>query len=71
MDLKIIEGGPAERRKFIDAFISSFDPFYLEFLLEYNKILKHRNALLKSGNLDISHLSIWDKKIVEKSYNFV
>ncbi|WP_061244492.1 DNA replication/repair protein RecF [Leptospira noguchii] len=66
MDLKIIEDGPAERRKFIDAFISSFDPSYLESLLEYNKILKHRNALLKSGNSEVSHLSIWDKKIVEK-----
>ncbi|EMJ98208.1 DNA replication/repair protein RecF [Leptospira alstonii] len=66
MDLKIIESGPAERRKFIDAFISSFDPFYLESLLEYNKILKHRNALLKTGGSDASHLSIWDKKLIEK-----
>ncbi|AXX14185.1 MULTISPECIES: DNA replication/repair protein RecF [Leptospira] len=66
MDLKIIEGGPAERRKFIDAFISSFDPFYLECLLEYNKILKHRNALLKTGISDASHLSIWDRKLIEK-----
>ncbi|XDD50249.1 DNA replication/repair protein RecF [Leptospira sp. WS92.C1] len=66
MDLKIIEGGPVERRKFIDAFISSFDPFYLESLLEYNKILKHRNALLKTGGSDSSHIAVWDKKLVEK-----
>ncbi|TGM53677.1 DNA replication/repair protein RecF [Leptospira adleri] len=66
MDLKIIEGGPSERRKFIDAFISSFDPFYLDCLLEYNKILKHRNALLKTGNSDSSQLSIWEKRLVEK-----
>ncbi|MCG6191629.1 DNA replication/repair protein RecF [Leptospira sp. FAT2] len=66
MDLKIIEGGPAERRKFIDAFISSFDPYYLDSLLEYNKILKHRNALLKTGTSDASHLSIWDRKLIEK-----
>lgn len=66
MDLKIIEGGPAERRKFLDAFLSSFDPFYLDCLLEYNKILKHRNALLKNGNADSSQLSVWDKRLIEK-----
>ncbi|TGM08835.1 DNA replication/repair protein RecF [Leptospira barantonii] len=71
MDLKIIEGGPAERRKFVDAFISSFDPNYLDSLLEYNKILKHRNALLKSGNADSSHLSIWDKRLIEKGVSIL
>ena len=35
------------RRKFIDGVISQSDKIYLENLIQYNKILGQRNALLK------------------------
>jgi len=42
----IIEGSEV-RRKFIDGVISQSDKSYLEYLLNYSKILSQRNALLK------------------------
>ncbi|NUM41465.1 MAG: AAA family ATPase, partial [Leptospiraceae bacterium] len=46
-DIRIIEDGPVERRRYVDSFISMADKFYMQSLLEYNKILKQRNALLR------------------------
>lgn len=66
LDLQIVEGGPVERRRFLDSFLSSFDRSYLDDLIEYNKILKHRNALLKSGSRDSSLYSVWNSKLIEK-----
>lgn len=43
----IIEGSEW-RRKLIDSMISQTDPEYLHSLVEYNRILKQRNSLLKS-----------------------
>ena len=64
-DLKIIEEGQIERRKFLDSFISSIDFNYLQNLVEYNKILKHRNSLLKNPSLKLNELDFWDEKIVK------
>ncbi len=45
--LYILEGSEI-RRKLIDSIISQFDKEYLASLIEYNRILKQRNNLLKS-----------------------
>lgn len=47
-DIYLIQEGSEERRKFIDSFISQFDKEYLYQLMQYNKALEQRNALLKS-----------------------
>lgn len=47
-DIYLIHEGSEERRKFIDSFISQFDKEYLFQLIQYNKTLDQRNALLKS-----------------------
>lgn len=47
-DTQMINEGSEERRKFFDAAISQVDPIYLKNLISYNKLLKQRNALLKS-----------------------
>ena len=47
-DLSIIKGGPSNRRRFIDLFISQCDNRYLKLLVEYKKILKSRNEFLKN-----------------------
>ena len=38
------------RRKFIDSTISLYNPLYINSLIDYNKILKQRNFLLKQFN---------------------
>lgn len=48
-DSTIITGGSEERRKFVDQVLSQTDREYLVHLIQYNKILQQRNALLKSG----------------------
>lgn len=46
-DTELILGGSEERRKFIDVVISQYDKEYLGALINYNKALSQRNALLK------------------------
>jgi DNA replication and repair protein RecF len=70
-DIEIINGGSELRRKFLDGAISQLDNSYLKILLDYNYVLKQRNALLKSEQMrkDISLLvEPYDKKILELGY---
>lgn len=46
-DSVLIAGGSEERRKFIDGVISQYNKTYLQYLLNYNTLLKQRNTLLK------------------------
>jgi len=46
-DRDLITEGSDTRRKFIDSVISQGDKTYLETLINYNKVLSQRNALLK------------------------
>lgn len=81
-DSELITEGSESRRKFIDSVIAQFDRGYLESLIQYNKVLSQRNALLKqiadSGNFDKDSLEIWDvqlidhgKKVFEKRKQFI
>jgi DNA replication and repair protein RecF len=66
LDLKIIDGGPAERRKLLDTILSTIDKNYLVNILEYNKILKHRNSLLKHKTQNTKEFIPWEKMLVER-----
>lgn len=81
-DSELITEGSESRRRFIDSVIAQFDRAYLEDLISYNKVLSHRNALLKqfadSRHFDIESLEIWDvqlieygTKVYEKRNNFI
>ena len=47
-ELKLIKEVPEDRRTFLDISISQFDKNYLYNLIKYDKILRQRNAILKS-----------------------
>ena len=47
-DLKLIREGPVERRRFMDIELSQIRPKYFYYLQQYNRVLNHRNNLLKS-----------------------
>src|ERR1700749_4064764 len=68
-DSELITEGSESRRKFIDSVIAQFDRDYLESLINYNKVLSQRNALLKqigdSGKFDSDSLEIWDMQLIE------
>jgi DNA replication and repair protein RecF len=67
-DSSLITEGSEERRKLIDSIISQFDIIYLDALINYNKVLGQRNALLKqfaqSRRFDAASLEIWDDQLV-------
>lgn len=66
-DLQIIKNGPAERRKFIDIELCQLDRIYLYNLVNYNKALAQRNALLKMPNVGLEYmedmLSVWEQQL--------
>lgn len=67
-DLNIIKNGPAERRRFLNMELCQLNKLYLQNLINYNRILKQRNALLKDISVQPSlrgTLDIWDMQLVE------
>ena len=66
-DNDLIIGGSELRRNFISSIISQYDRQYLDKLIDYNKILKQRNALLKQmakdGKRDRDMISVWDDQM--------
>jgi DNA replication and repair protein RecF len=65
-DINITSGSPKHHRNFLDIYLSQLSHKYLLDLMEYHRILKQRNALLrklKSGTEDIRHLDSWDRSL--------
>lgn len=67
-DTSLIYEGSESRRKFIDGIIAQFDKHYLDILMQYNKAVQQRNALLKQfavkGRYDPVSIDIWDQKML-------
>lgn len=53
-DTELINNGPEVRRKYFDGFISLLNPIYLEKLIDYQKLLRQRNLLLKDNRINKS-----------------
>lgn len=69
-DTGMIKEGSDERRKFFDGAISQFDKEYLESLIQYNKLLKQRNSLLKQSEnkkLNTKLIETYDDQLVPLS----
>lgn len=67
-DIQIIEFGNPERRKFLDAFISSTNRYYLKTLIEYGRLIKQRNSALKKDFISDKEILIWDDQIIERDF---
>ena len=66
---RILEGGPEERRRYLNLALSQVVPGYAQALSEYAQILSQRNALLKQlgergGDLD--QLTYWDTLLTQR-----
>jgi DNA replication and repair protein RecF len=48
LDLDLVRGAPESRRNWIDRLVIQLEPIYAHILSEYNKILRQRNALLRT-----------------------
>lgn len=64
---QIIEGGPDERRRYLNLALAQAVPSYARVLSEYNQALSQRNALLKALSErggDANQLQVWDEALV-------
>jgi DNA replication and repair protein RecF len=65
----ITNGGPAERRRFIDLVLSQAHPSYFEMLTEYRKVLRQRNAILgdmRNRHADVNDLlDPWNEPLID------
>lgn len=67
-DIRIINEGGEFRRKFFDGLISQLEPFYLDSLLQYQKILTQKNAHLKQNlpaNRSKQLIEIYNQQLTE------
>jgi DNA replication and repair protein RecF len=66
-DLALVKGDPSNRRRFLDELLVSLMPRHAATRTDYDRVLKQRNALLKSaraGKFTAGHeatLDVWDQ----------
>ena len=63
---QIFEGGPDERRRYLNLTLAQTVPSYVHTLSEYNQALSQRNALLKALNErggNVEQLGVWDEAV--------
>ena len=70
-DQDLISEGSSARRKFMDGVIGQTDAYFLQNLLEYNKIITQRNALLKffalNNTFEEDALMIYNEQLIKRS----
>lgn len=71
-DLALVKGDPSNRRRFLDELMVTLLPHRAGISADYERVLKQRNALLKSarasGKFTASHeatLDVWDQHLAE------
>lgn len=67
-DLALVKGDPSERRRFLDETLTQITPAYIGTRGDLDKILRQRNALLKSthdkNDVDaLRTLDVWDSQL--------
>ena len=67
-DTNLISEGSDVRRKFLDGIRAQYDKDYLYTLMQYNRVLLQRNALLKyfnkERNFNQDQINVWDEQLV-------
>lgn len=72
-DSNITFGPPSVRRKYINKVMSQTSAEHMERLIEFQNIIKQRNALLQeyadsdSGKIDETLISVYDEKLIQMS----
>ncbi len=73
-DIKLVDGAPSERRRYLDVALCQIDPVYCRTLSAYQKIVTQRNSLLRSlreqgvsatsSSVD-AQLGFWDEQLIQ------
>src|SRR5256886_16119286 len=73
-DLALVRGDPAERRRYLDDLLVARQPRYAGVRADYDRVLKQRNALLRTAYLarkvgagpgDLSTVDVWDTHLAQ------
>ena len=79
-DLALVRGDPSERRRYLDDLLVARQPRYAGVRADYERVLKQRNALLRTAYLarkvagragDLSTLDVWDTHLAQHGADLV
>ena len=70
-DVQLFNGPPRDRRNFLDISISKKSAIYLDYISRYEKVLKERNDLLKSDNVDQTLLDVTTELLIKLSGSII
>ncbi len=82
-DLALVRGDPAERRRYLDDLLVQRQPRYAGVRSDYERVLKQRNALLRTAYLarkvggtggrsaDLSTLDVWDAHLAQHGADLI
>lgn len=82
-DLVLVRGDPAERRRYLDDLLVQRQPRYAGVRADYERVLKQRNALLRTSYLarkvggtggrtsDLSTLDVWDTHLAQHGADII
>ncbi len=68
-DIELVYGPPSGRRRYLDILISQSDPLYIKALQRYQRVVRHRNQLLKTlreGRAKAGELDFWDDELIRE-----
>ena len=66
-DMRLVQGPPSGRRRFLDILLSQADRIYVKSLQRYQKVVQQRNQLLRlvrDGKAQTDELDFWDAQLV-------
>jgi DNA replication and repair protein RecF len=61
---RLIEGGPQERRRFLDWGVFHVEPTFVDHWRRYQRALRQRNAALRAGQ-GVQAVRAWDPELIE------
>ena len=69
-DLRIVKDSAERRRAAVDAVGDQLSPAYRSARVEYERILKHRNSLLREDSPQDETLAVWTTRLIESGTAF-
>lgn len=73
-DLQVIDGPPANRRRYLDITISQLSPAYVRALQRHRRVLEQRNSLLRRLAERRAHpdeLAFWDRELARAAAHII
>lgn len=70
-DSLMFNDSPIVRRNYLDINLSKKSPIYLQALMNYEKLLRERNLILKNDNIDKTQLEVITEQLIKASSTIV